>query len=58
MRKTWILTGLVLSVGAWACYGEDGPSGLETYRSFRPGQVWKDTDGKPIEAHGGGTCRS
>lgn len=21
---------------------------------FRPGEVWRDTDGKPIQAHGGG----
>ncbi|MDX2284066.1 MAG: glycoside hydrolase family 43 protein [Bacteroidia bacterium] len=24
---------------------------------FRPGEVWKDTDGKPIRAHGGGILR-
>lgn len=23
------------------------------YDSFRPGQVWLDTEGKPIQAHGG-----
>lgn len=31
--------------------------GLELYKenkSFKPGQMWKDTDGKPIQAHGGG----
>ena len=22
------------------------------YHSFKPGQVWKDTNGKPIQAHG------
>lgn len=22
------------------------------YHSFRPGQIWKDTAGKPIQAHG------
>ena len=27
---------------------------MSTYTSFRPGQVWLDTDGKPIQAHGGG----
>lgn len=26
----------------------------EIYSSFHPGQVWLDTDGKPIQAHGGG----
>ncbi len=25
--------------------------------TFHPGMVWKDTDGKPIEAHGGGIIR-
>ena len=23
------------------------------YHSFRPGQEWLDTNGKPIQAHGG-----
>ena len=23
-------------------------------RQFRPGEIWRDTDGKPIQAHGGG----
>ena len=23
------------------------------YNSFRPGKEWKDTNGKPIQAHGG-----
>lgn len=23
------------------------------YHSFRPGKIWYDTDGKPIQAHGG-----
>lgn len=26
--------------------------------SFMPGEVWKDTDGNPINAHGGGTALS
>lgn len=26
----------------------------KTYSSFRPGEVWTDTDGNPINAHGGG----
>lgn len=31
--------------------------GLELYKeneSFKPGQTWKDTDGKPIQSHGSG----
>lgn len=26
----------------------------ETYSSFKPGEVWKDNNGVPIQAHGGG----
>ena len=26
----------------------------EKYVSFIPSRIWNDTDGKPIEAHGGG----
>ena len=26
---------------------------MEKYNSFRPGQVWLDTDGNRIQAHGG-----
>lgn len=27
---------------------------IKTYSSFKPGEVWKDTNGVPIQAHGGG----
>ena len=27
---------------------------IQTYSSFKPGEVWKDTNGVPIQAHGGG----
>ena len=27
-------------------------SGAQTYQSIRPGQIWLDTNGKPIQAHG------
>ena len=26
----------------------------QKYTEFIPGEVWKDTDGNPINAHGGG----
>ena len=29
-------------------------AGYAQYTEFRPGQVWNDTDGNPINAHGGG----
>ena len=38
-----LATGFVL----WALVAE------ARYSSFRPGQVWLDTDGKPIHAHAG-----
>ena len=53
MRRACILgvLGLYLPWGALDCQpAEPKP---ETYHSFRPGELWKDTDGKPIEAHGG-----
>ena len=28
------------------------PGGAQTYRSVRPGKLWLDTEGKPIQAHG------
>ena len=54
MRRACILglLGLYLPWGALDCQpAEPKP---EQYHSFRPGELWKDTDGKPIEAHGGG----
>ncbi len=27
---------------------------MHTYTSFQPGKIWLDTDGNPIQAHGGG----
>jgi Glycosyl hydrolases family 43 len=34
------------------CRGDVLPP-AKTYRSFQPGEVWLDTAGKPIQAHGG-----
>jgi len=54
MRRACILgvLGLYLPWGALDCQpAEPKP---EQYHSFRPGELWNDTDGKPIEAHGGG----
>lgn len=27
---------------------------MHTYSSFQPGRIWLDTEGNPIQAHGGG----
>jgi hypothetical protein len=34
-----------------------GPAKPVSYSSFWPGQVWQDTDGNPIQAHGGGILK-
>ena len=36
---------------------QDVPMQPVTYHSVRPGQVWLDTDGKPIQAHGFQICQ-
>lgn len=36
---------------------QDVPMQPVTYHSIRPGQVWLDTDGKPIQAHGFQICQ-
>jgi hypothetical protein len=41
--------GLLLTAGA--CRGSAGGSAAS---AFKPGQAWVDTDGEPINAHGGG----
>ncbi len=47
---------IILAFSLMALFGckEKAP---EPVCTFHPGMVWKDTDGKPIEAHGGGIIR-
>jgi hypothetical protein len=33
------------------------PANPPVYDSFRPGQTWQDTEGQPIQAHGGGILK-
>jgi len=48
------LVAIALSLASQESLRPGEPPRAETYRSFRPGEVWKDTDGNRIEAHGGG----
>lgn len=54
------LLGAMAALGSWAATGctQTGIAGLPTaeakrYSSFRPGEIWLDTAGKPIQAHAG-----
>ncbi len=47
------LVAALIVLGAWrACGGDSGAAGV-----FCPGEVWLDTDGKPIQAHSAGILR-
>ena len=58
MKKgTKLLVGAALGAAAGAAAykalkKEEKPATPVTYDSIRPGQVWLDTNGKPIQAHG------
>lgn len=50
---------LKAAAGGAVWLGLSGAVGAETpapsaAKEFRPGEVWLDTEGKPIQAHGGG----
>jgi hypothetical protein len=44
---------LTLSLLFWAGIGRAGDAAAAN-QAFVPGEIWRDTDGKPINAHGGG----
>ncbi|WP_346860833.1 family 43 glycosylhydrolase [uncultured Draconibacterium sp.] len=54
MRTTFLITIIVLAITA--CTSSTGKRQKQesspTYNSILPGQVWLDTEGKPIQAHG------
>jgi hypothetical protein len=64
----FLLNRAVLWLGAWivlawatplAAWGQQAgtavaPSSVQTRKVFVPGEIWMDTKGKPINAHGGG----
>ena len=54
MKRTGVLLALGLHLTPWQLYWAWSNQQPERYVSLRPGQIWNDTDGKPIEAHGGG----
>ena len=43
-----LMGGLLLFFGSCSQKSEDD----KTYHSIRPGEVWLDTNGNPIQAHG------
>lgn len=47
LRYVWLLLITGLSLGAWA----------QKQPAIRPGETWPDTDGKHIQAHGGGIIK-
>jgi hypothetical protein len=48
MRKTNLVTCLIFFFTVISCKNEN------VSKKFFPGKIWNDTDGKPINAHGGG----
>jgi Glycosyl hydrolases family 43 len=48
-----MLSGLALSACAGHRTAPDEAETSKRYRSFHPGELWLDTAGKPIQAHGG-----
>lgn len=47
-------TGIFILLGILTCLGFGFIRQGMVYTSFKPGQIWADTDGKHINAHGGG----
>jgi len=54
MKKVNVLMVLGLCLASSNLCAESTGQKPEKYNSFRPGELWKDTDGNTIEAHGGG----
>ena len=54
MKSIHVLIALGLYLNPWQLYAESINQEPEKYLSFSPAKIWNDTDGKPIEAHGGG----
>jgi beta-xylosidase len=54
MKDVCVLIALGLYLACSNLCAQPAAEGPEKYDSFRPGQLWKDTDGNPIQAHGGG----
>jgi beta-xylosidase len=54
MKVTNICVFLGACLAFPAAYSAPANQETKSYISFRPGQIWLDTEGKSIEAHGGG----
>jgi len=54
VKSIHILIILALCLNPWQLCIVLSNQQSEKYLSFRPGEIWNDTDGRPIEAHGGG----
>jgi beta-xylosidase len=54
MKKTSSLMLAGFCLICRPCCTETPKQTQDAYRSFRPGEVWNDTEGNPIQAHGGG----
>jgi len=54
VKSIHVLIALGLYLTPWQLYAESINQEPEKYLSFSPARIWNDTDGKPIEAHGGG----
>lgn len=46
------MNGKALGIAALVVFGAMAGTAVEKYTSIRPGQLWLDTDGKPIQCHG------
>lgn len=55
MRTNLLLSSLLIAVGCWLISTTDIHA--QPADRFYPGQLWLDTDGRPINAHGGGILR-
>ena len=51
MKKLFWSLAIVLGIGLLS---QAKAQEATTYKAITPGEVWKDTDGNPINAHGGG----
>jgi beta-xylosidase len=50
-RFSFFIIGFFLCISG---YSQNSVEKAEIYSSFKPGEIWTDNNGKPINAHGGG----
>jgi hypothetical protein len=54
MKKASVTLTVVLCLVSCRLYAEGANQERRRYSSFRPGEVWCDTEGNRVQAHGGG----